>query len=165
MKKVQGKENAYLTVEACIIMPIVFYTIIFLIYVGFYNYNKCVLQQDIFRMLLRGNQDKFSSNEEVAQKIKEEDAKWYYDKYVLCRWEDKLIEVSHGEIRIRQQAAMETSTPVLIKWLGREWWKVDCDFTCTRIRPTNIIRDCRKLERIVERKEDGGVGIRTVDGA
>lgn len=163
MKK---KENAYLTVEACIIMPIVFYTIVFLIYVGFYHYNNCILQQDIFRMLLRGAQEKASSNEEVAQNIKEEDANWYYEKYVLCRWEDKLIEVSHDEIRIRQQAAMETSMPILIKWLGREWWKIDFDFTCTRIHPTDTIRNCRKIERMVERENnDGGVGIRTADGA
>lgn len=164
MKGYHGKENAYFSLEACLVMPIVFYTIIFLIYVGFYHYDKCLLQQDIYRMLIRGSQVKFSLNEEVARKIKEEDAKWYYEKYILCNWEDKTVEVLHDKIRIKQQAAVKASVPMLIKWTGMEMWSIDVDFESARIRPTDIIRNCRKLEKAAERgKKDDGVGVYSTD--
>lgn len=102
-------------------------------------------------MLIRGNQIKFSSNEEVAQKIKEEDAKWYYEKYVLCGWKDKTIEVEYDSIRIKQQAVMRASVPMLVKWTGMNSWSLDMDFESTRICPTDTIRNCRKVKQVAER--------------
>lgn len=158
------KENAYFSLEACIIMPLVFYSIIFLMYVGFYQYDKCILQQDVFRMLIRGSQTKFLSNEELAQKMKEEDAQWYYDKYVLCSWNDKKIEVGYGEICIKQQAVLNASVPIIMEWTGMEFWDMSMNFSSTRIHPVKTIRSCRKLEKLAERREENeGMGVYSFD--
>ena len=145
------RENAYFSLEACLIMPIVFWTIIFVMYMGFYQYDKCVLQQDLFRMLIRGSWQKFLSNEELAQKMKEEDAKWYYEKYVLCNWENKQLEVGHNEIRIAQTAVFDVKVPLIGKWTTNGDMEICADFTGTRIHPVETIRSCRKLEGFVER--------------
>ncbi len=38
--------HGYMTVEAALIMPIVWFAIFFLIFAGFFQYDRCVAQQD-----------------------------------------------------------------------------------------------------------------------
>ena len=44
-----------MTLEASLIMPLVLYVCIFIIYAGFYQYDRCIMQQDIYRAALRGS--------------------------------------------------------------------------------------------------------------
>ena len=158
------KENAYFSLEACMIMPIVFCAILFLIFVGFYQYDKCVLQQDVFRMLIRGSQQKFLTNEEVSQKVKEEDIGWYYDKYFLCRWDSKIVEVEYDKLRIAHDAVFQAAGPMIVEWTGCDFWGMCIDFTSVRIHPVETIRNCRRVETMAERKEENErMGIRSID--
>lgn len=159
-KSEKGKENAYFSLEACLILPLVFYVLIFLIYVGFYQYNQCLLHQDIYRFLIRGNQVRFMDNYGVAEKLKEEEATWYYEKYMLCSWGSKTIEVEHGSIRLAQAGVLRVPFSVLTEWTGKPEWKFSVDAKGCRVRPTETIRNCRRLETVVERKNEyGGLGI------
>ena len=142
--------NAYFSLEACLIMPLVFYCILFVIYAGVYQYDRCLLYQDTYRQLIRGSQVKFSDNEEIAQKMKEEDLRWYYEKYMLCSFGNKRMEVNHGSIRISQDAAMSVSFPTWFPEVGKSW-EIHVDATCIRVHPTQVIRDCRKWENVVWR--------------
>lgn len=148
------KENAYFSLEATLIMPIVFMTILFLIYIGFFFYDKCLLKQDIYRMLIRAGQIKYSSNEEVVQKIKEEDAKWYYDKYVMCMWGNRKIEVEYNSILISNKAALNVSVPLVGRWVGNDMWIMDTEVRNTRVHPTKTIRACRKAESLLEKEKE-----------
>lgn len=147
------KENAYFTLEACLVLPLVFYVFLFIIYVGFYQYDRCLLDQDIYRMLIRAEQTRFADNQELLQKVKEEDARWYYDKYVLCHWEQKEIEIDHGNIRIAQAGTMQTKMATFRIWRGSGIWRFRADFTGNRVRPEQTIRNCRKIEHLAERRE------------
>lgn len=150
----QRKENAYFSIEAALIMPLVFLLIFFLIYVGFYQYDKCLLNQDAYRMLIRGSQVKFENNSGVAQKMKEEDVKWYYDKYMLCDFENKRIEVKHGTLSFSQDAVLTVPFLTLIDWTGKRTWHICVDVESGRIQPTDTIRNCRKLQNIQERGDE-----------
>ncbi len=145
--------DAYFSLEACLIMPLVFYFICFLIYAGFYQYDRCLLYQDTYRLLIRGSQVKFADSAEVSQKIQREDAGWYYEKYVLCNFGKKMIEVDYGNIHLSQEAALAVSFPVIVRWTGKDAWGIRVDVTGGRIRPTDTIRNCRKVEKILERRK------------
>lgn len=145
--------NAYFSLEACLIMPLVFYCIFFLIYAGFYQYDRCLLYQDTYRLLIRGTQVKFVNSMEVAQRIQEEDAGWYYEKYVLCGFGKKTVEVDHGNIHLSQEAALAVSFPMPVQWTGKEFWGIQVDVTGGRIRPADTIRNCRKVEKVLERRK------------
>lgn len=140
------KQNAYFTLEACLIMPFVFGVIVFIMYVGFYSYNKCLLRQDTYRLLIRGGQVKNASNEEVINKIKEEESRWYYDKYVICLWEDKIIRVERDSINISNNGRMKVSIPFVEEIVGDNVWKMSIDAKANRIHPIDTIRSCRKVE-------------------
>lgn len=52
MKKEVG---AYMTVEATLIVPFVMYISIFLLYLGFFQYDRCLIRQDAYRAALYGS--------------------------------------------------------------------------------------------------------------
>lgn len=47
--------NGYLTVEAAFIMPVVLFLYLLVILCGFYLYNRCVMSQDGYLLVLRGS--------------------------------------------------------------------------------------------------------------
>lgn len=146
-----SKENAYFSLEACLILPLVFYMLLFLIYAGFYQYDRCLLYQDTYRLLIRGSQVSFAGNGEVLKKLKEEDENWYYEKYGFCSMEGRELEVRHGSIRIAQKAVIKVPFLILSEWSGKSEWEFSVDAEGGRSRPTQVIRNCRKLERGMER--------------
>ncbi len=52
MKKEVG---AYMTVEATLIVPFVMYISLCLLYLGFFQYNRCLMRQDAYRAALHGS--------------------------------------------------------------------------------------------------------------
>ena len=48
-----GRENAYMTVEAAFLMPMVLCLFVIVIYTDFYLYDRCVFQQDAYILCLR----------------------------------------------------------------------------------------------------------------
>lgn len=47
--------SAYMTVEATLIVPFVMYISIFLLYLGFFQYDRCLMRQDAYRAALYGS--------------------------------------------------------------------------------------------------------------
>lgn len=136
------------------IMPLVFMVIFFIMYNGFFFYNKCLLKQDTYRLLLRAGQIKNASNEEIADEIRQIDANWYYDKYVMCQFGDKYIEVNHDNFEVRQKAALDVNIPLLQKWLGVDMWELGVTVEVRRISPTEIIRARRKMEKLTQKENE-----------
>ena len=145
------KENGYFSLEACMVMPLVFYLLLFVIYAGFYQYDRCLLEQDIYRMLIRAGQVRSADNREEKKKIKEEDDRWYYDKYALCQIGTKNIEVDYGKIQIAQKAALRVNIPILTEWSGKPEWIFEANVICVRNRPVDTIRKCRKVEKFAKK--------------
>lgn len=150
--KTNGKQNAYFTLEASLIMPLVLIVIIFIMYVGFYSYDKCLLRQDTYRLLIRGSQVKNASNEDVMNTIKKEDLERNYDKYVMCIWEDKHVSVEHDSINIVGEGMLKVSIPFIDNLLGKNAWNITVEAKTTRIHPIDVIRSCRKIQSLLEKE-------------
>lgn len=59
------KMSGYMTVEAAMLMPIVFGIILLSVYATFFLYNHCVLFQSCYLGCLRGQQLKYLSQNEI----------------------------------------------------------------------------------------------------
>ena len=102
-------------------------------------------------MLIRAGQVRSADNREVIKKIKEEDDRWYYDKYALCQIGTKNIEVDYGKIQIAQKAALRVNIPILTEWSGKPEWIFEANVICVRNRPVDTIRKCRKVEKFAKK--------------
>ena len=84
--------NAYFTVEAAMVMPIVLWVVLFVIYLLFFQYNRCLTDQDVGVLVLRGSILQEESPKERIKKIRGYAEQIYDDKYIA--WDS-------GEIGLR----------------------------------------------------------------
>ena len=56
MKKHKGSIEAYFTVEASLVMPVVIGSVIFVICFLLYWYNRCLMEQDLSVMAVKASQ-------------------------------------------------------------------------------------------------------------
>ena len=68
------KENAYMTVEAALLFPFVIGSILFVIYMLFFQYDRCLLDQDMGAMALWGSTIQNSDTEALEAEIQKRGA-------------------------------------------------------------------------------------------
>ena len=79
-KKIEG----YFTVEAAMVLPIVIAVILMIIYMWFFQYNRCLMEQDTAILALRGSILQAEEKEEVFSFVQaqyQERNKEKYRKY------------------------------------------------------------------------------------
>lgn len=148
--------NGYFTLEAAFILSLVFWIILLIIFLAFYQYNRCLLTQDTYRIALRGSQLKKTSEQDIKLKIQDEITNWYYEKYVACLWKNPQVEITSKKVSISNYA--EVLCPTIPQGLvsDNKLWKIDIEKNSKRTNPVNIIRNCRIIEKIQTNKENKG---------
>ena len=132
-----------MTVEATCLLPLVMFIIIFLIYIGFYMYDKCLAKQDNSRELIRLEQIKWKSDEVIMAEYNELESEWYYDKYICFDKGDKALSVSDDSLGITQTSELVAPNIVPLDPFDKKW--TICDETSgKRYDVVRILRDIRK---------------------
>ena len=65
-------KNAYFTVEAALVVPVVMGTMLFVIYMLLFQYNRCLMEQDIGAMVIWGSNMEVSDDETFEEKVRQE---------------------------------------------------------------------------------------------
>lgn len=63
----EKREAGYFTVEAAILLPLVTMTMVFMIFLSFYCYDRCMLEQCAYAAALRGSSNRFGSSDEAYE--------------------------------------------------------------------------------------------------
>ena len=66
------EEQAYMTVEASLVLPTIIGGIIFILYLGIFLYNYCTINQTAYIAALRGSQIKNVSTDEIDNYVKKQ---------------------------------------------------------------------------------------------
>lgn len=61
------KTAGYFTVEAALLLPFIFVILVFMIFLSFYCYNRCVLEQCAYAAALRGSSNRFANTQEAYE--------------------------------------------------------------------------------------------------
>lgn len=110
MKKLMNRRlNAYLTLEASFIMPILIFLTVFICIFCFYLYNCCVIYQACYISALRGSQIVNASSSEIKSKVEE-----YIDDLLDNQIYEyvKQSEVQVGMFQIKTSAKTKTTNIV-----------------------------------------------------
>ena len=132
-----------MTVEACLVLPVVFYVCIFIIYVGFYQYDRCVISQDAYSAALTGSSVYTDDNQKVYNTIWEELEEKNTDKYIGVDYSYQ-IEVKDSATVIAR-ITIEIPFPVLKKMTGKENWVIEERVESKCLNPVFFIRACRRI--------------------
>lgn len=137
-------KNAYFTVEAALVVPVVLSTMLLVIYLLLFQYNRCLLEQDLGAMLVWGSSIEVSDESLYEEKVRERIHKMYRDKYVA--WEITTVSATLQKNNFSVKGGGQLTFP-FSKWnfWGTEnVWGTKMDYSCQRISPVTFIRLCRK---------------------
>ncbi|MCM1264286.1 MAG: hypothetical protein NC313_16370 [Butyrivibrio sp.] len=139
--------NAYMTLEASFIMPWVIFIFVFLIYISFYSYDKCVLYQDSYALCLRGSIQK----EEGA-------AVSYINSHMAGQFGRKYfgadrVEASAGqhgnEVKVYAECSVRVPFKHFFTMFNADGWHIQTEAKAWEINPTKLIRSFRMAENLL----------------
>lgn len=138
------EKNAYFTVEASMLMPLILGGIIFVIYLGIYLYNVSTLKQASYIAALRGSQLNGVSGEQIKHYTEQQLNKLLEDQ-VLAKERLKmqvLVTSSKVKVNISTKITMPFAG-FISKTIG--FWEIENEAEADRLNPVDIIRNVRKI--------------------
>lgn len=144
------KGNAYLTVEAALVLPMLMGMIFFIIYMLLFQYDRCLMEQDLGAMALWGSSVEESDTKTLDEMARERMAALYRDKYRAWRFMD--LQLLLKENRFTAKGSGQLAFPVsgLNFWSSSNIWSTEVLYEYRRLSPVTFIRLCRGLMNLVQ---------------
>ena len=144
-------KNAYFTVEAALVLPIVIAALLFVIYMMLFQYDRCLLEQDMGAIALWGALVDASDAEDMERKTQGRLGELYREKYVA--WKITQLEAILDGNKFRVKGAGQLTFPVAEWniWSAENVWGTEADYSYNRMSPVDFIRLCHKFEEYAGR--------------
>ncbi|MCM1099761.1 MAG: pilus assembly protein [Clostridium sp.] len=143
------KTNAYFTVEAALVMPVVFGVVLLTVWLFLFQYDRCLMEQSAGVTALRGCTLQREDSEQLVKRLSE---MWEQDDRVFLAWkkEDARISLKGNRVRVECSGTLQFPFGKLLTWDeasggGNDMWESQAVFENRRIRPVDFIRDYRKI--------------------
>lgn len=134
----QKETEAYFTVEAAMVMPIVLYVIIMILYLLFFQYNRCLLELDMGVFALRGSLAQAETDEDRAVLLRKQTTEVNKEKYIAWQFGEIQWKLEKGTLQVEQQGALEFP-------FTNELWSTEVNYENHILSPVSFLRYCRKL--------------------
>lgn len=143
-RRLLGQSPAgYMTVEATLIMPIVLYVCIFIIYSGFFLYDRCVMKLDAYRAVLRASSIYRQDSQAVYNTAWDTLGNLTGEKYIAAEYQYEIAVQGKVQVRICGQVQMPFRG--LIELTGVSAWNIEETVESKCLNPVLFIRTCRRL--------------------
>ena len=121
MRHPLGKaEKGYFTVEAALILPFVIMTIVFMTFLSFYCYDRCVLEQCAYAAALRGSSNRFADTKEAYNEAQRAAESLISDKLFAVRECKTTVCVSGGMVTVTYECKVNMPIGGLLQDLLEE---------------------------------------------
>lgn len=144
-KEINYKRNAFLSVEAAIVVPLAVSAILLAVSLFVFQYDRCLMEQDMAAQAVKAASVEARSNEELADKIRLQTAGLYRNKYVA--WDMILLDIKmkKGIIEAVGEGGFRFPLPGWNLWNEDNIWSVRSEYKAHRVSPVTFIRNCRKI--------------------
>lgn len=148
------KQNAYFTVEAAMVFPVIISTILFVVYTFLFRYDRCLLEQDVGAAALWGSRVEYTDTNSLTTKTRERMAQIYREKYAA--WEMTALNASLERSWFTAVGKGQVRFPVSgwSLWGGDNIWEVEAEYSYERLSPVAFVRLCRRLRQRQEENAD-----------
>ena len=144
------KENAYMTVEAALLFPFLTGAILFVVYMLLFQYDRCLLEQDMGALALWGSLAQATEAGTLEEKVQKRVADVYKDKYMMWRFTALDASLEKGKFTAKGVGAVFFPFDGLNFWGGGNVWSTQAAYGYSRLAPVTFIRTCHKLREAVE---------------
>ena len=138
------EKNAYFTVEAAMVLPLLMGALLFGVYLLLFQYNRCLMEQDVGVLALRGSVWK-GTEEELEAGLETWLEEWYEEKYVAWETDGIRAGVKYNSGYAEMQGKLYFPVPGWNFWNGKELWEEEAVSRFVRTDPVDFLRMCRKL--------------------
>ena len=131
-------------------MPITIFAVTLAVGLFVFQYDRCLLEQDMAAQALKGATVEAKTTEELTEKIQLQTAGLYRNKYVL--WDIIMMEIKWKKGIIEASGRGEFRFPILEWgfWNRENIWSAHAVYKAHRISPTTFIRNCRKIKSLIK---------------
>ncbi|MBQ9990866.1 MAG: pilus assembly protein [Lachnospiraceae bacterium] len=144
MGRKEGRKNAYMTVEASLIMPLVLLGIVFILFLGFYLYNVCILRQVAYTAALRGSLLTEGSNAEIEEYTEEQLMELVGNRLIAVEDMEYQVEVSLTKVKVK--IFLQTYSPLTDLFFEKaSLWKFEDEAVAKRLDMVSFIRGIRMV--------------------
>ncbi|MBD5459028.1 MAG: pilus assembly protein [Lachnospiraceae bacterium] len=138
--------KGYMTVEAGFLIPWVIFLFVFLIYAGFYLYDKCVLFQDAYTVCFRGSIQK--EEDGTLAYINAHMKEQFGSKYFGTDGVQGNVRKAGQEVIVSGTCRVKVPFGHFLTMAGKDGWQIQTEAKAHIMNPTKIIRRCRKVEKL-----------------
>ena len=138
------EEQAYMTVEASLVLPTVIGGIIFILYLGIFLYNYCTINQTAYIAALRGIQIKNVSTDEIDNYVKKQIDELLFQNILAREEVKKEVRTSIGKVTVKMSTDVNIPFSDLLS-AKIHIWEIETEGYANRVNPIEIIRGVRKI--------------------
>lgn len=147
MKK---RVNGYMTLEAAMLMPLVWFVLFFAVFMGFFLYDRCIAEQDCKIILLQTSNMEEKDEAEIIRKIKERVNLADKKKLLFSNSVEQQFHVTDQKAVIKIKGTVPTVLNGLLKDGRFSFFSYASEYETDRYDPVKFIRNCRRLKKYAE---------------
>ena len=139
------KRNAYFTVEAALILPLVMSALLLVTFLVIFQYDRCLLEQDMGAMALWGSLEEADNAGELEEKTRNRMREMYREKYMAWSFTELEAGLEQNRFSAKGAGSLTFPLPGWNIWSGGNIWGVRAEYGYTRLSPVTFIRLCHKF--------------------
>lgn len=137
--------GAYFTVEAAIVLPMVMWIILLLVYMMFFQYNRCLMEMDMGALALKGCSLQAEDNAALMVVLEEKISEIDENKYIAWNSSEITVRLNRGKVEVTRAGwLLYPFAGVGIEGIGNSW-ESEITYENKRLSPVSFVRLCRRI--------------------
>lgn len=152
-KNAEKREDGYFTVEAALIFPLALLFSVMMIFLAFYSYDRCVLEQSAYEAALRGTSNHIKTSKEAYLEAYSAADALVEGKLFAMHGFSYDVSVSADYVTVNYHCVVNMP---LMGWLSEYAagadFKLNIQGKARRSKQTGVIRMCRVANKLMNVK-------------
>lgn len=137
-----------MTIEACILIPIIIMVSLLVIWLGFFLYNKTLLIECAGIAAIKGSQMAEADNETLASAAAVRAEELLMQKTVAMEIQDIIVSVDHGAVTVKITGIMQVPEAIFLMDIYQDdRWEIHVEQTAERLRSCSILRTIERVRK------------------
>ncbi len=146
-KRIKGRNKGMMTLEACVIVPLILVASVLLFWIGVLLYDRGATDYVVSAAALRGGRIAEADKQDIAEVMKNSATAAAQDRLVLLDEQSFTMEVGYGMVEASMDAALNVPEMPLY---GGDQWDASAVAESPRIRESQIIRTIYRMDKAGE---------------
>ncbi len=139
------KLYGYMTIEAALLMPMVWFSLFFFIFAGFFQYDRCVAEQDSKIIVLRASEMRGRDEASVIRTVMGEGELAGKKKLLFSGDVQREADITKDKAKIKISGKVNTILNSLIKETKHSVFSYRAEYEAKKYDPVQVIRICRRI--------------------